>query len=163
MWIVTVLWIVAMSTKITRAGTLGAAVDEPGTIVLLTRLAKSVHRHSSEELLGMRLRQYVLLSYLRDRAATPQQELAEMLWLDANNLVLLLNELESAGLATRQRDPGDRRRHVVDITAAGRRALARAERAQEGLEDDVLAALTPAERAALRRLLIAALERPPHS
>jgi DNA-binding MarR family transcriptional regulator len=135
-------------------------MDAPGTIVLLTRLAKRVHRRSTEELMGIRLRQFVLLSYLRDRPGTPQQELCESLWLDPNNLVLLLNELEAAGFVERRRDPADRRRHVVDITPAGRRALERAERAQEGLEDEVLGPLDDKERASLRKLLIRALDGP---
>jgi DNA-binding MarR family transcriptional regulator len=129
-------------------------------MVLLTRLAKVVHRRSSDEMLGMRFREFVLLSTLRDRAPTPQQELCETLWLDPNNCVLMLNELEAAGFAERRRDPNDRRRHVVDVTPAGLRALERAERAQEGLEDEVLAALSPEDRAELRRLLLAALETP---
>jgi DNA-binding MarR family transcriptional regulator len=135
-------------------------MDTPGTIVLLTRLAKRVHRRSTEELMGIRLRQFVLLSYLRDRPGTPQQELCESLWLDPNNLVLLLNELEAAGFVERRRDPADRRRHVVDITPAGRRALERAERAQDGLEDEVLGPLDAKERASLRKLLIRALDGP---
>jgi DNA-binding MarR family transcriptional regulator len=135
-------------------------MDAPGTIVLLTRLAKRVHRRSNEELLGIRLRQFVLLSYLRDRPGTPQQELCESLLLDPNNTVLLLNELEAAGFVERRRDTADRRRHVVDITPTGRRALERAERAQEGLEDEVLAPLDAKERASLRQLLIRALEGP---
>jgi DNA-binding MarR family transcriptional regulator len=152
-----------MKSNVTDGGTLAAEGMEPkGTIVLLTRLAKVVHRRSSDEMLGMRFRQFVLLSTLRDRAPTPQQDLCETLWLDPNNCVLLLNELEAAGLAERRRDPTDRRRHVVDITPAGVRALERAERAQEGLEDQVLAALSPEERATLRRLLLAALESPAH-
>src|SRR4051812_8504586 len=149
-----------MSTKVIDTGTLGREMGQPGTIVLLTRLAKAVHRRSSEELLGMRLRQFVLLSYLRNSGATPQQEIAEAMLLDANNLVLMLNELEAAGLAERRRDASDRRRHIVDITPAGRRALERGERAQEGLEDDVLAGLSAQERATLRDLLLRALEGP---
>jgi DNA-binding MarR family transcriptional regulator len=149
-----------MAIRITDTGTLAPAMDVPGTIVLLTRLAKVVHRRSSEELLGMRLRQFVLLSYLRDRKDTPQQDIQEALVLDPNNVVLLLNELEAAGLAERRRDPVDRRRHVVEITAAGRRALERAEQAQASLEDQVLAALSAEERSTLRKLLLRALERP---
>jgi DNA-binding MarR family transcriptional regulator len=135
----------------------------PGTIVPLTRLAKAVHRGSTEDLLGMRLRQFVLLSYLRERAPTLQQELCEAMWIDPNNCVLLLNELEKVGFTERRRDPDDRRRHVVDITPAGRRALEHAERAQGSLEDEVLAALSPDERATLRRLLEQALEGHPSS
>jgi DNA-binding MarR family transcriptional regulator len=128
-----------------------------GAIVLLTRLARVVYRRSSEELLGMRLRQFVTLSYLRDRGPVPQQQMCDMLTIDANNLVLLLNELEDAGHVRRWRDPGDRRRHIVELTARGVAALERAERAQETIEDEVLAALTPAERSTLRELLRRAL------
>jgi DNA-binding MarR family transcriptional regulator len=129
-----------------------------GTIVTLLRLAKAVHRRNTEELLGMRPRQFMLLSYLRDRAPAMQQQLCELLMLDPNNCVLLLNELEEMGYVERRRDASDRRRHVVDITDAGRAALERGERAQESLEDEVLATLSVEERATLRALLTRALE-----
>ena len=126
-------------------------------MVLLTRLAKQVYRRSSEELLGMHLRLLMALSYVRDHNGAPQQELAEALCMDANNVVLLLNELEDLGHVTRRRDPDDRRRHIVELTVRARDALTRAERAQETIEDEVLAALDPGERAMLWRLLTRAL------
>ena len=100
-------------------------------MILLTRLAKQVYRRSSEELLGMHLRLLMALSYLRDHDGCPQQELAEVLCMDANNVVLLLNELEDLGYITRLRDPLDRRRHRVELTKQGVRALQSAEQAQE--------------------------------
>ncbi|HXW58963.1 MAG TPA: MarR family winged helix-turn-helix transcriptional regulator [Solirubrobacteraceae bacterium] len=130
----------------------------PGSMVLLTRLAKQVYRASGEELLGMHLRLLMALSFVRDNdGGTPQQALAEALCMDANNVVLLLNELEDRGYVARRRDPDDRRRHIVELTAGGRRALLRAERAQETIEDEVLKALDPQERATLWRLLSRAL------
>jgi DNA-binding MarR family transcriptional regulator len=126
-------------------------------MVLLTRLAKQVYRRSSEELLGMHLRLLMTLSYLRDHDGAPQQELADALCMDANNVVLLLNELEDLGHVARRRDPGDRRRHLVELTPAGSRALLSAERAQEEIEDDVLQALDSQERATLWQLLTRAL------
>jgi DNA-binding MarR family transcriptional regulator len=132
-------------------------VHAPGAMVLLTRLAKVVYRRSGEELLGMRLRQFVALSFLSEHDGVSQHALAETLCLDANNVVLLLNELEAAGHVERRRDPDDRRRHLVHVTAAGRRAIERAERGQESVEHEVLAALTPDERATLRDLLARAL------
>ncbi|HEV3094927.1 MAG TPA: MarR family winged helix-turn-helix transcriptional regulator [Solirubrobacteraceae bacterium] len=129
----------------------------PGSMVLLTRLAKQVYRRSSDELLGMHLRHLMTLSYLRDHDDAPQQELAEAFCMDANNVVLLLNELEDRGHIARRRDPTDRRRHRVELTPAGRRALIGAERAQESIEDEVLGALDPDERATLWRLLTRAL------
>jgi len=126
-------------------------------MVLLTRLAKQVYRRSGDELLGMQLRHLVALSYVRDHDACPQHELADAFCMDANNVVLLLNELEQLGYVTRLRDPGDRRRHLVQLTSAGAKALRLAERAQEAIEDDVLQALDPEERATLWRLLTRAL------
>lgn len=130
----------------------------PGSMVLLTRLAKQVYRRSDEELLGMHLRLLMALSYVRDHDGAPQQELAEALCMDANNVVLLLNDLEDLGHITRRRDPGDRRRHLVELTEAGSRALRDAERAQETIEDEVLQALDADERATLWQLLTRALQ-----
>jgi DNA-binding MarR family transcriptional regulator len=130
----------------------------PGSVVLLTRLARVVYRKSNEELLGIRLKNLMALAYLRDHREATQQVFSEAMHLDANNCVLLLNELEGLGFATRQRDPSDRRRHLVTITESGRIALERAEQAQEMIEDDVLGALSPEERATLNRLLSLALD-----
>ena len=105
----------------------------------------------------MHLRLLIALSYLRDHDGAPQQEPAEVLCIDANNVVLVLNELEDLGHIRRRRDPADRRRHLVDLTPRGRKAMAAAERAQEGIEDDVLHGLDAEERAALWRLLTRAL------
>jgi DNA-binding MarR family transcriptional regulator len=126
-------------------------------MALLTRLAKQVYRRSTEELLGMHMRHLMGLSYVRDHDGGPQQELAEALCMDANNVVLLLNELEDLGYVSRRRDPSDRRRHLVDLTTSGNKALSAAERRQETIEDDVLQALDPEERATLWRLLGRAL------
>jgi DNA-binding MarR family transcriptional regulator len=92
-----------------------------------------------------------------DHDACPQQELADAFCMDANNVVLLLNELEQHGYVTRLRDPHDRRRHVVRLTPEGHKALSAAERAQEAIEDDVFGALDAQERTTLRELLTRAL------
>src|SRR6185437_4503863 len=136
-----------------RAMGAGERACAPGSMALLTRLAKQVYRRSTEELLGMHMRHLMALSYVRDHDVTPQQELAEALCMDANNVVLLLNELEDLAYVARRRDPGDRRRHLVELTEQGCGALARAERAQETIEDEVLQALDPSERAILWGLL----------
>src|ERR1700742_2627965 len=120
----------------------GMAVDtSPGTVVMLMRLATAIKKRSTEELMGVKLRHLMLLSYLRAHPAALQQHLCEALWVDANNCVLLLNELEDLGYIERRRDPSDRRRHVVELTDEGRVALDRAERAQDTLGDEVFAAL----------------------
>src|SRR5437764_12109804 len=112
-----------------------------GTMILIPRLAKQIMRRSDPERLGMDLRLLMALSYLGDHDGAPQHELVDALCIDAKNVVLLLNELEDCGHLIRRRDAEDRRRHRVYITDTGREALARAARAQEEIEDDVLQAL----------------------
>jgi DNA-binding MarR family transcriptional regulator len=120
---------------------------------MLLRLAKVIHKRSTEERLGIKLKHLMLLSYLRAGAPALQQQLCEALWMDPNNCVLLLNELEDMGYIERRRDAADRRRHVVDLTDEGRTALERAERAQETIGDELLSALSDEEQATLRSLL----------
>jgi DNA-binding MarR family transcriptional regulator len=127
-------------------------------MVLLTRLARAVYSASDEEALGMRLKQSVLLGDLRDNdCAMSQQSLCGAMHLDANNLVLMLNDLEDDGYIERKRDPEDRRRHIVELTPAGKKALERAEKGMESVEDEVLGALNKGQRAELRKLLAIAL------
>ena len=101
----------------------------------------------------MRLKPYMTLGYIREHPGTTQQELENALFMDANSVVLILNELEAAQFSIRRRDPQDRRRHIVEMTPAGRRALERADKARESLEDEVLAPLSTEERAKLRSLV----------
>lgn len=129
-----------------------------GFVSLLTQVHKALNRRTDEQLLGMRFKPYMTLGYIRDHPGTTQQEIESSLFMDANSVVLLLNELEAAHFSIRRRDPNDRRRHIVEITPAGRRALERADKAREGLEDEVLAPLSAEERNILRRLLERVLE-----
>ncbi|HWE67956.1 MAG TPA: MarR family winged helix-turn-helix transcriptional regulator [Acidimicrobiales bacterium] len=129
-----------------------------GSIVLLTRLARLVYRRSTVELVGMGLKELGTLALLRDHDQMTQQGLIEGLCIDANNCVLLLNELEELDYVERRRDPQDRRRHLVKITEDGLAALERAERAQSSVEDDLLVALSAEERSMLHQLLSRALD-----
>jgi DNA-binding MarR family transcriptional regulator len=129
-----------------------------GLVALVSHLSKALHRRTTEELLGMRLKSFLLLAHVRDREAVSQQELEAALMIDANTVVLLLNELEAAGFSVRRRDPHDRRRHVVELTKAGRAALERAEKARATLEEEMTAGLSADERSTLLRLLGEVLE-----
>lgn len=101
----------------------------------------------------MRLKPYMALGYIGDHPGATQQELESALFMDANSVVLILNELEAAQFSIRRRDPQDRRRHIVEMTASGRHALDKANKARESLEDEVLAPLSPEERATLLSLV----------
>jgi DNA-binding MarR family transcriptional regulator len=133
-------------------------VKDGGFISLLTQIHKAVNRRTGEEMLGMRFKPYMTLGFVRDHPGITQQEIENALFMDANSVVLILNELEAAQFSIRQRDPSDRRRHIVEITAAGKRALERADKARESLEDEVLKGLSANERKELRQLLERVLE-----
>jgi DNA-binding MarR family transcriptional regulator len=133
-------------------------VAPTNTSTLLHRLAKKITRNTAEEALGMRLRQFWTLSYLADHDGIAQNELADAFMLDANNAVLLLNELEDAGWVERRRNPEDRRRHAVFLTDEGRATLSHARDACTVTEDALLAKLSERERETLRCLLVKALE-----
>jgi DNA-binding MarR family transcriptional regulator len=137
--------------------------DEPSTttLVLLTQLSRSVYRLAAERgAAGGRLKQFLGLSYLRELGPVGQKRLGAILCLDANNTVLFLNELESAGLVIRRRDPSDRRRHIIELTATGIEVLDQVERSMAELEDELLAALSPAQRLQFRSLIDQALHGP---
>jgi DNA-binding MarR family transcriptional regulator len=99
-------------------------------------------------------RQFHVLGLLHDRGALTQRELGTLMDVDPSILVTLLNPLEAARYLSRERDPGDRRRHVVTLTRLGRQKLDRAAQAQRDAEDELFTGLTDAERGRLRELLL---------
>src|SRR5215211_3087605 len=100
-------------------------------------------------------RQFQLLGLLDDDGPMGQRELGQAMATDPSILVTLLNPLEADGFIARNRDPGDRRRHVVTLTAKGKRQLERAAKAQREAEDAIFAGLSTQQRDQLRDLLIA--------
>lgn len=93
------------------------------------------------------------LVQLHHAGATSQQGLLEILSIDASALVSILNDLERDGLAERRRDPADRRRHIVEITDAGRAAVAAVEGSIAAVEREAFAGFSPDELGALHSLL----------
>ena len=129
-----------------------------GTMGLLSQLNRVVYRRATEDVLGIKLKQLITLEILARNEGCLQQELDASLMVDSNNCVLLLNELDDHGFVERQRDPKDRRRHIVVITSAGVEALAKAEAKLEELEGEVLSNLESTEREQLRGLLVRAMD-----
>ncbi|MFD0318340.1 MarR family winged helix-turn-helix transcriptional regulator [Streptomyces flavalbus] len=95
---------------------------------------------------GLKVWHHVVLLAVRDLAPVAQADLGRRVRLDAKDLVGVLDDLQSAGLAVRAPDPRDRRKNAVSLTAEGARLLVRCERAAGAANDALLGPLTPAER-----------------
>jgi DNA-binding MarR family transcriptional regulator len=125
---------------------------------MVTMLSKNVYRAVADrDGSSAELKKLIALAYLRELGCVGQKYFSTVLCLDANNVVLLLNELEAEGLVQRKRDPDDRRRHVVELTDIGLAVLREAEQGMFEIEDELLAALSDEQRDQFRTLIHQAL------
>jgi DNA-binding MarR family transcriptional regulator len=115
---------------------------------LLARLGMDVKAKAIArvEQAGYELYDYSVLAILAEGDRETQSAIADALGLDPSRLVALLDSLEKRGLIIRQRDPHDRRRHVISITADGRRTHAQLRALTREVETQFFAPLDPESR-----------------
>jgi DNA-binding MarR family transcriptional regulator len=96
---------------------------------------------------GLTMWGYVALSRLASAGpAETQLALATAIGHDKTRLIGVLDALEREGLISREPDPRDRRARLVHITDAGLARHAAVVADIRAMEDELLAALSPAER-----------------
>lgn len=93
------------------------------------------------------------LMVLSHREPMSQRELSAHLGVDPSDLVGVMDILESAGFVSRDRDPADRRRHLLTVTPDGNKAVRRLRAVMAEVDDEVLAPLTDGQRDQLHQLL----------
>ena len=109
--------------------------------------------------LGLHPYHYAVLAVVDEGSRETQGAIADALGYDRGQLVGLLDELEERGFVERNRDPADRRRHIVRLTADGKRALAKLRALSRRLENDFLAPLDRDERAQFHALVLRLAQR----
>jgi MarR family transcriptional regulator, lower aerobic nicotinate degradation pathway regulator len=152
-----------VSTTITHMATADDALPSRLTgkpSWLVSQTAMHSHRLLADRLAtaGFRGYHYRLLAALQEFGPASQAALGRRAAMDRSDVAAALNELADRGLVERAPDPADRRRNIVTITPAGTARLRRLDRVLADVQDDLLAPLSPAERAQLTRLLTRVLE-----
>jgi MarR family transcriptional regulator, temperature-dependent positive regulator of motility len=101
--------------------------------------------------------QYGALMALGEAGRLGQHRLAELIGVDPRNAVPIIDTLAEQGLVSREVDPSDRRRRVLQLTASGQAVAGNLASVAAEIETDLLRPLGPDEQASLRRMLLALL------
>jgi DNA-binding MarR family transcriptional regulator len=125
------------------------------TAFLLAQVGITIKMRVLDELgpLGCGGYEYGVLELLGEGAQETQAAIADGLGVDRSQLVGVLDSLERDGHIERKRDPLDRRRHAVSITAEGKRHLLKLRSAVRELEESILEPLDEKTRKALHEAL----------
>ena len=102
---------------------------------------------------GLRMMTYSVLVVIRDTPGVRQSRLSDILLIERPNLVLILDELESADWITRTRAQDDRRAYDLRVTLKGRRVCDRATAVVADHDTRMADGLTAADRQALHLAL----------
>src|SRR5215208_84326 len=111
--------------------------------LLLARLGQeaTARFRRSVRPLNLGAQQFIVLKQLEALGSCSQSALADALGIDYSNLASVTGELYRRELIERSRDESDRRRYVVELTAAGRQLLADADNAVGAGEEGMLSLL----------------------
>jgi MarR family transcriptional regulator for hemolysin len=121
----------------------------------LTRISRIVSRAFDDALAaaGGSLPIWLVLISLKSGQPHSQRELAEAVGIQGATLTHHLNAMESAGLVTRRRDPGNRRLHVVELTPDGDALFLRLRDAAMAFDRQLRAGLSESDSDQLEALL----------
>jgi len=103
---------------------------------------------------GLRPVEFTLLLLLQSNGMLAPKQLARALSLPPPNVTVLLDRLVGRGLVERRRSPHDGRAIQVLLTPPGVALAGQVQQISLTMEDSLLQALTPGERAMLRELLL---------
>ena len=130
----------------------------------LLKMASSALHSAMEAVLrplGMTITHYSCLELLSQRPGLSNSELARGAFVTRQSMNVLLQALERDGLVARPERAPSGRVLPTTLTAKGRRQLETASAAVRAVEDGMLAGLTDADQAEMRRILrscVAALQ-----
>ena len=83
-------------------------------------------------------KQLGVLNVVDEAMARTQDDVAKLMRVTPGMVVRLVDHLEERGFLTRQRDPDNRRKHILTVTSQGREILHEAAAFAAGLDEAVL-------------------------
>jgi MarR family transcriptional regulator for hemolysin len=121
----------------------------------LTRVSRVISRAFDEALTeaGGSLPIWLVLISLKSGDLASQRKLAEAVGVKGATLTHHLDTMEAAGLVTRQRDPANRRLHLVRLTERGDALFSRLRDAATAFDERLRAGLSGDETGQLAALL----------
>lgn len=127
---------------------------------LITKASARAHRLLAEAMAAASGRAYhfAILAALDEFGPDSQVRIGQRCGIDQSDMHTMLKELIELGHVARAPDPADRRRNLITLTSAGRRRMKELETVLCGVQDDLLGALSRAERRQLTALLARVLE-----
>jgi DNA-binding MarR family transcriptional regulator len=109
---------------------------------------------------GVSPNQFLVLMALAETGPVCQRYLAEVIGIDPRNVVPILDALEARDLVGRETDSTDRRRRLIELTDAGRQAVAKLGALGDQAERELLASVPRPDQESLRRILRTVLTAP---
>ncbi|WP_424638980.1 MarR family winged helix-turn-helix transcriptional regulator [Embleya sp. AB8] len=127
---------------------------------MLSKAAMHADRLVSEGLAAEHARKwhFAVLVALTETGPASQSTLSRCTGIYRSDMVAVINELADRDLVERTPDPADRRRNIITVTPQGRAHLRRLDEIITQAQNDLLAPLTPPERAQLAGLLTRLLD-----
>ncbi|MGH3259757.1 MAG: MarR family winged helix-turn-helix transcriptional regulator [Streptosporangiaceae bacterium] len=122
---------------------------------LIGKVSARAHRLIGETMAAVDGHAYhfAILAALDEFGPDSQVRIGQRCGIDQSDMHTMLNELTEQGHVARTSDPGDRRRNLITLTAAGRRRLEELDTTLTGVQHDILDALSATERDTLTVLL----------
>lgn len=122
---------------------------------LIARAHRLMFRRATAALepLGLSPRDFGVLTVLDLAEPCSQQTLAGLMGVSAPGVLGFVDELEAAGLVSRERNAADRRAYDLKLTPAGREALQAARAVARRLQDEIVRTLGASTDEDLRSLL----------
>lgn len=129
------------------------AGDLAEQLLRLTRRLNHAHRHNFAPVGVTPAQARLLRTVSRSESAPRMADLAAQLGVVPRQVTSLVDALEERGLARRVPDPANRRVTRIELTEGGEVALKELRHARRAAAEEILAPLSPGQRAELSDLL----------